>query len=168
MTEKQSLETELQQYTDQILILEAKIEVSEEKMDTFREVIKEKKIVKDELFTERDQLIEEKRILQKEKFDTELDSQKDHISVTISSLSDKIGDVIENSKSLSAEIQEVYDESQVEYKNMISSRTELKSLQRESNQKILSYKRKIAEVENELNNLRSKMSQIQNKLSKNS
>ncbi|MCE7735539.1 MAG: hypothetical protein GPJ54_11720 [Candidatus Heimdallarchaeota archaeon] len=168
MKEKQSLETELQQYTDQILILEAKIEVSQERMDAFREAIKEKKIVKDKLFSERDELIENKRLLQREKFDIELHSQKDQISETINGLSDKIGEVIEKSKALSVEIQEIYDESQLGYKNMVAARTELKSLQRESNQKILSYKRKIADVDKELNNLRSKMSEIQNKLSKNS
>ncbi|MFV2015276.1 MAG: hypothetical protein ACC656_07610 [Candidatus Heimdallarchaeota archaeon] len=168
MKEKQLLETELQQYTDQILILEAKIEVFEEKMDTFREIIKEKKIEKNRLFSERDELIEEMRRLQKEKFETVMDSQKDRISENINKHSEKIGEVIENSKALSADIQAIYEESQVEYKNLIRSRDELKILQKESNQNVLVYKKKIADVENELTKLRNKMSEIQKKLSEDS
>ena len=168
MKDKQSLETELQQYTDLILILEAKIEVFEEKMDTYRELIKEKKSEKNRLFSKRDELIEEKRRLQGEKFDTVMDSQKDRISVNINDLSEKIGEVIEKSKVLSVDIQVLYDESQIEYKNLSRSRDELKTLQKESNQNILTYKKKIADIDNQLTKLRAKMSEIQKKLNENS
>ncbi|OLS23132.1 MAG: hypothetical protein HeimC2_27500 [Candidatus Heimdallarchaeota archaeon LC_2] len=167
MKEKQSLETELHQYTEEILILEVKIEVFTEKIEAFSEIIREKKIKKNELFSERDELIEKKRGLQSEKFEVELASEKDRISVNINNLSEKIGEVIEKSKALSVEIQAIYDESQIEYKNKTKSIDELKLLQKESNQKILSYKRKIAEADNDLNILRTKMNGIQEKLNEN-
>ena len=97
----------------------------------------------------------------------ELASEKDRISVNINNLSEKIGEVIEKSKALSVEIQAIYDESQIEYKNKTKSIDELKLLQKESNQKILSYKRKIAEADNDLNILRTKMNGIQEKLNEN-
>lgn len=145
------------------MILEAKIELSEEKMTTVNKIIKEKKIEKDELFMKRDSLIDEKRILQKEMYE-EVYADKDGISENINKLSEEIGHIIENSKALSEEIQEKYDESQVEYEKLKTWREQLKIVQRESNNEMLSFKRKIAEIDNDLTKLRVKMSEIQEKL----
>jgi uncharacterized coiled-coil DUF342 family protein len=167
MKEKNQYQSEMNRYTDKILILEAKVEIFEEEIEAFREKMKKKKNEKNELFSQRDKLITEKRILQQAKYETELHSQKDLISLKINDLSDKIGDIIEKSKALSIEIQAIYDESQLEYAKMIDTREKLRLLQKESNQNILSYKQKIAHAENELNNLRTKMGEIQEKLNSN-
>ena len=53
MKEKQSLETELHLFTEQIMILEVKIEVFSEKIEAFSEIIREKKIEKNELFSKK-------------------------------------------------------------------------------------------------------------------
>lgn len=154
----------MQNYTDKILILEAKIELSEEKISAIREIIIDKKKRKDTLFKERDDLIHKKRLLQSEKYEGDVYINKGAISENIDELSNKIGEIIEESKSLSNFIQSKHDESQIEFKNKMNYIDELKTLQRDSNTKILEYKRKMSEIDTNLKQLRNKMNEIQVKL----
>jgi chromosome segregation ATPase len=163
--EKRTLESELDEYTNQLLINEAKIEILEENKGSLHEILSLKKKEKSNLFDKREELITEKRMLQQE-FHSEMSSneRKDILTNKISELSENIGEVIEHSKKLSEEMQTIYDETQTEQEKIFRATQDLYQMKREAEETILSYKKKIADADSELSILRRKVSDIQNKL----
>ncbi len=165
--EKRSLETELNEYIDQLLIKEAKIEVLQEKKDELHSILSSKKKEKSSLFDKREELIEKKRLIQQELYDGLAPKEsKDTLTEKIAKLSENIGEVIDQSKKISEEMQKLYEETQIEQKKVYDNIQELNLMKRASDDLIMSYKKKIADADIELSNLRRKVSEIQNKLEK--
>ncbi len=163
--EKQELESKFKEYNDKLLISEAKIEVYREKRDSINKQVAEKKIMKGEYFNKRDEFLQNKRMLQQELYDINVpQTRKDVVKEKLNDLSEKIGIIIEDSKKISEEMQELHELSQVEHKNMKNAQDELYLLKRDSDKVATSIRRKISEIDNELSGLRRKMSDIQKKL----
>lgn len=163
MKEKSEVEENLTEYTNQITFLEAKIEVHREKKDEHHQLLGAKKQQKSELFDKRDSLINEKRIIQSE-LDEPYSGSKTSLHGKIDELSNQIGEVIEQSKGISAEMQELYEKAQEETKLMNEAIDDLKQLQQDVDDKIFSYKKKMATIDNDLAHLRRKMKEIQDKI----
>ncbi len=165
--EKRTLETELNEYIDQLLIKEAKIEVLQEKKDELHSILSTKKKEKSKLFDKREELIDKKRLIQQELYDglTPTES-KNTLLEKIAKMSENIGEVIEQSKKISEEMQQLYDETQMENKKINEYIQDFNQMKRDSDEFTMSYKKKIADADIELSNLRRKVAEIQKKLGK--
>lgn len=109
--------------------------------------------------------MQEKRILQQELYDaTVSQSRKDLVKEKLNDYSDKIGKVIEESKKVSQEMQDLHAKSQVEHNNMKDAQDELYHLKGESDSVISGIQRKVSLLDNELSGLRRKIADIQKKL----
>lgn len=144
---------------------EAKIDVHRDNRDRLNAVVQDKKSERSVLFDKKDELVQQKRNEQQGLYDEyKTISQKDHIAEKVSGISDKIGVVIEENQKLGIEMQELYEESQEEHKNMLLAIKEHNEMSHNTENTIMSFKRKMADKDSELANLRRKMAQVLKKL----
>lgn len=163
--ERKALELQLNQFTDHLLINEAKIDVHQDNRDRLNAIVQDKKAERSVLFDKKDELVLQKRKEQQGLYDEyKTESQKDHIAEKVSAISEKIGSVIEENKKIGTEMQELYEESQEEHKNMLAAIKEHKEMNHSSENTIMSFKRKMVDKDTKLANLRRKMAQVLKKL----
>lgn len=156
---------QLNQFTDHLLINEAKIDVHQDNRDRLNAIVQDKKAERSVLFDKKDELVLQKRKEQQGLYDEyKTESQKDHIAEKVSAISEKIGSVIEENKKIGTEMQELYEESQEEHKNMLAAIKEHKEMNHSSENTIMSFKRKMVDKDTKLANLRRKMAQVLKKL----
>lgn len=156
---------QLNQFTDHLLINEAKIDVHRDNRDRLNAIVQDKKAERSVLFDKKDELVLQKRKEQQGLYDEyKTESQKDHIAEKVSAISEKIGSVIEENKKIGTEMQELYEESQEEHKNMLAAIKEHKEMNHSSENTIMSFKRKMVDKDTKLANLRRKMAQVLKKL----
>jgi uncharacterized coiled-coil DUF342 family protein len=165
--ERKAVELQLKQFTEHLIIAEAKIEVHRENRDSLNALVQDKKQERSDLFDRRDELIEKKRTEQQglyDEYNTEM--KKDKIAEKVALISDEIGEVIDKNKIIANEMQELYEESQEEHNNMLLAIKEHKEMSYDTEKTILSYQKKMADRDAELTNLRRKMADVLEKLDK--